>query len=1030
MAKTVKTVKTSGLVINTKKTKAAKTVPVIVEGAPLDKTTGKEADKKTADVTNNKNGASDTSVTKPVTKITLIPKVIPKIDLSKLFIPGSTIIEKLRLNPLKKELTLQSTTAAAARRHRTNITNEVAALIDSSFSKVDHVPGLKTTLYPHQQGVVKAMLDLEQERTFNMPGTSANGWVSNKISYNAGVLSEPVGSGKTIDILSVICLSKIPRAIPDVMALPYPTNVASTGFIRRRFKKFLKPTLIFVGASVMKQWENAIKTFTDLKTFSVNSIIELKVLLPMISDKSVNEYDVILVKNGKITRPITLPDDIVLEEKNRVALAYIYNILANLRNYCWARVVIDDFDTIKLPHNAGIVNAVFTWYISSTRKKMDFRTNSDKVSTCASSVLKTFDYGCANIMYNHLLFHMLNVRNDIEFLKATTNVPNPKFHVAIFKNPNDRYISLLAGMGDDDVNRITEMLNGDAIGAAAEAAGIKTTSVASIFEKILGGKFQQYKFSGDLLAFIEHLREEESGRLPMDENPDEEDRYGKKDLLAFREVEYKYPGVNGIINSTEEEYAEVKKQTGIAIDRVKDNIKNGTCPVCRIDLSDSEETIIVKCCGAVFCGTCGIKAQMLNDRYAKLTQGRCSNCRATVSIKDLIYIGDNFDLDKIQKEEFEEEEVAEVPTTVAKATKSCKPRNKYTAIVDIINGDEVPESKRVDMYIPNMMKGGAFLKEPKIRKVLVFANYDETLKNVIKELDEEKIHYWRLMGGINDINQVAMEFTKCETTCALVINSTKHCSGLNLQTATDLVFTHNIIDPAIESQVAGRGHRLGRTSPLNIWFMQYDNEYDQLVQTHGVRELSADELKQEHKFEKGSESAAINMVEDNTDACYLDGKKAPKAGKESTNYDSTKGMNISMKKLKTRNYDDADDAEEVEEVESKHHRYERNAPGLDRDNLGDENSEESNEEEEDVSEEKVRGGNLDKTSSESSETSTSNDSETYLSRLPKRGAGRPSKYIKDDQAKKKPIKKVKINQRAADAEEAEEVESEDDFIIE
>jgi hypothetical protein len=815
--------------------------------------------------------ASDTFVVQNV-----IPnnKYNKKIDAEKLFIPGISIVDMLKEKELKLELFPTSNSTAARRRSRQQVNNEVSVLLDDRFTKVDHIPGLKTTLYPHQQTAVKAMLDLEHNRTYGMRNTTF-GQIYN-VSYNSGVLSEPVGSGKTIDILSVICISKIPRVIPDIMELQYNKSPISVGYIRRKFKKFLKASIIFVGSSVMKQWENAIKTFTSLKYFSVNSIKELKELLNIISNGTVNNYDIVLVKNGKITRPIQFPDGIQIEAKNKVTQAYIYNVIANLRQYCWARVIVDDFDTIRLPHNAGVVNGIFTWYISSTRKKMEFRgTNNDSYEN-ASDLLRTFDYGCANIMYNHFLFHYLNVRNNIDYLKSTTQVPNPKYYVAVFKNPNNRYIGLLGSMGGDEINRITEMLNGDAIGAAAEAAGIKTTSVANIFEKILGAKFKQYRFAGDLLSFIEHVREEESARLPMADNPDSDDRYGKKDLLSFREIEYKYPGVNKIIDSTDEEYTEIKKQSGTAIQRVKDNIKHGKCPICRIELEDAQETIIVKCCGAVFCGNCGIKGQNLNDRYNKLSNGRCSNCRTEIGIKDLIYISDDIDLDKIENEEFEEDEVQQVEIPKDENRRSTKPRTKYTAIVDIILGDSIPEAKRVDMHIPNMMKGGAYLKEPKIRKVLIFANYDETLKNVIKELDEEKIHYWRLMGGINDINEISLAFTNCTTTCAMVINSTKHCSGLNLQTATDLVFAHNIMDPAIESQVVGRGHRLGRKSPLNIWFMQYDNEYESLARTHSVRELTAEELKEEKERVEGKSEAVINTIEDNTDACYLDKRKPTK----------------------------------------------------------------------------------------------------------------------------------------------------------
>jgi len=42
---------------------------------------------------------------------------------------------------------------------------------------------------------------------------------------------------------------------------------------------------------------------------------------------------------------------------------------------------------------------------------------------------------------------------------------------------------------------------------------------------------------------------------------------------------------------------------------------------------------------------------------------------------------------------------------------------------------------------------------------------------------------------------------------------------------------------SVESQVVGRGHRLGRTSPLNIWYLLYENEYDTIKNTNHIREL-------------------------------------------------------------------------------------------------------------------------------------------------------------------------------------------------
>lgn len=810
-------------------------------------------------------------IQKKIIKNTIKPTIInhtiikPTIDkkVLNIFIEGKSLVEELKNVNFDFNLC-----GGTIRRGRLNanrqVTNEVQILLDGTFSKIGYVPQLRTTLYPHQQTVVSAMLELEQCRVIFQPDPMNQGNFI-KITYNAGTLSEPVGSGKTLDILSTIILNPIPRAIPDIMQLQTQTLNKAVSYARCKFKRFLKPTIIFVGTSVMKQWEYAIGVYTKLKMFSVNNVFDLKTLFEMISDKTINSYNIILVKNGTITVPVKLPNDIELEPKNKCQKPYIYNLIANLRDYCWSRVVIDDFDTIKLPHNAGIVRGIFTWYISSTRKRMEYRKGGNTRYETASEAVYNHDYGCANIMYNHLLFKELNVRNNIEYLKSTMQVPNPKYHVAIFKNPNDRYISILASMGDVDVNRVTEMLNGDAIGTAAETIGIKSKSVGDIFKNILGSKFKQYQFSGDLLSFIEHLQETEPLRAPMSENPDPKDKYyGKNRLLEFEEVEYKYPGVNKLIEETEVEYKEIKKVSGTAIERVKGNLKHGSCPVCKTTLED-EKLIIVKCCGTVFCEECGVKAQNLNNR--RLQGGRCSNCRATLTIKDLIYLDENIDIEKIIEEDIEEEEAPALTTNEKKTIK--KERTKYSAIIDIINGVAIDEDKRVDMVIPNIMKGGCYLKESKVRKVLIFANFDETLTKVVEVLEEENIKYWFLHGGVSEIANYAKAFTEYTGTCAMVINSTKHCSGLNLQTATDLIFAHRMIDSAIESQVVGRGHRIGRKNPLNVWFLTYDNEYTDLSRTHGMREMSADELLHEAKMENGEESATINSVVDNTNASNL-----------------------------------------------------------------------------------------------------------------------------------------------------------------
>ena len=714
---------------------------------------------------------------------------------------------------------------------------DIQIQMDETYETVDHIEGLKTSLFPHQKPIVKAMMDLEMKRTCSVQNSNNETY---KITTSAGILSESVGSGKTIDILSLILMQKHPKVIPDIANISmYDGNGNSTknksyytSIVRRRFKNILNPTIIFAGVSVINQWVNAIKTFTSLKYFVVFDVRDLQKLIDIMVNKQVNQYDIVVVKNGKITRPIIFPADIIVEKKNEHSITYIYNILTNMRNYCWARGVIDDVDTIHLPHNAGIVNCLFTWYISSTRKFMSNKIITNSQFKTTSDMLMYSNYSCSSVMNNQVLFQCLNIRNNPEFVATTNKISSPKFFAYVFENLNNNYMDLLGIMGNSEANEIMEMLNGDAVDTAAERLGIKTTKVADIFELMLGKQYTNYKKSISVLEFIKEVEPMQGNRTPMIENPDPEDTYKKSDLFIKREIEYNYPNLKSLLDTTKEEYSEIKKNSSFAIERVKSNIKGGECPICSSDLED-DDIVIVKCCGTILCGMCCFSVVFPKSKQ----NGQCSNCRAKLNFSNLIYLNSEFDLSKIVEENLEEPEPAENDET-KETDEPSGPRTKNMAILEIIKGIESKERKCVDINISNLMRGTHILPDMSYNKVLIFANYEETIANIKTMLDAEKINYWKLGGTHKEINSIVELFTNCKKMCVLIINSTKHCAGLNLQSATDLIFAHKIIDVNVETQVIGRGQRIGRTSSLRVHYIMYQNEYDWMVRNATIREIA------------------------------------------------------------------------------------------------------------------------------------------------------------------------------------------------
>ena len=212
-------------------------------------------------------------------------------------------------------------------------------LLNDKFNELHIIKGLKTALYPHQKLTVQAMLSCEDSRSV-MIG------VDRQIQYSSGILSDSVGSGKTICILGLILLKKQPaQKQPDFMQLTtYPQGRGAgsntlTSILTRRFASNLTPNLIFVGSSVMRQWVAAIDKFTDLKYLAVSGIADLEKMFKLIANGKINKYDICLVKNGKITRSIDIPFQLERDEINNVRTPYIYNMIANLHNQCWSRVI-------------------------------------------------------------------------------------------------------------------------------------------------------------------------------------------------------------------------------------------------------------------------------------------------------------------------------------------------------------------------------------------------------------------------------------------------------------------------------------------------------------------------------------------------------------------------------------------------------------------------------------------------------------------------------------------------------------------
>lgn len=107
-------------------------------------------------------------------------------------------------------------------------------------------------------------------------------------------------------------------------------------------------------------------------------------------------------------------------------------------------------------------------------------------------------------------------------------------------------------------------------------------------------------------------------------------------------------------------------------------------------------------------------------------------------------------------------------------------------------------------------------------KVLLFSCYENTFSDVEPLLQRLQVRYRYLKGNHHSISNIERDYRHGNLN-VLLVNSTNYGSGLNCENTTDVVLMHKF-DPTVEEQVIGRAQRPGRTQPLRVWYLLYENE--------------------------------------------------------------------------------------------------------------------------------------------------------------------------------------------------------------
>lgn len=201
-------------------------------------------------------------------------------------------------------------------------------------------PRVRATLHEHQVRALGQMAVMEQGPMVQRRTT---------VQTRVGVLADPPGSGKTLTVLAHVASCPLPHT--DFMCASTPHTTMGLTSIQVHDDQGpgrwtpIHCTLVVVPHYLEFQWMQDLKEHTDLRYTSVGRKHMQTDLLDL-----VNQFDIVLCKNT-VYKP------------------FAEEMLRQVPDGKWARVVVDEADSVRIP-DGPVVLSDFYWLVTATPERM------------------------------------------------------------------------------------------------------------------------------------------------------------------------------------------------------------------------------------------------------------------------------------------------------------------------------------------------------------------------------------------------------------------------------------------------------------------------------------------------------------------------------------------------------------------------------------------------------------------------------------------------------------------------------------
>jgi len=718
-------------------------------------------------------------------------------------------------------------------------------VLDAKAPRADNPPGFQGQLWAPQATLLAELLRLEASPFL----VQESGFLHTRVARVAAKFS----FGKTVLCVALVCASKAPLAFPHVPNFPLLDGgeretinrltirefrgTSSYRFVCHgrgifpdltlRYKSLITTTLVVSAASVITQWETIIREFAPhLTYFTIDNVMSLRAYRRLFESGKARGFDLVLLKAGSVTASYVLPGEKKSAKKSRTLTEALSTVT---EGHTWARMIVDDYDTIRINRNDVFLPAFFTWVISATNRKGKSFRDVVKAPTAREFLRRNAQTPIMAVAGDFLFEQTLKLQCDPKYVDEHINTTAMRFRQIVVQG--GREIGILRDLGVDD--EVIEMATAGALQTAAERLNTVAASVGDLIERVLSKRTEKYREAASVLDLVNRAAAAAvASKAPP--NTNDEALAIRRDLKACNPSALQRVGAMGAplrrgLETLREWATKERLAHGTALQRMRENVRQDECMACKVPVEG--ESYVVNCCQIVVCAYC----ILVDGRGgAKEYITHCPACSTEISPrKHLIYVGPDLDLlTALDDKAFLAEKDAP-PQKADEEKKAPEPREgdgdfydrwnanpRLKALLQLVRGAPLEgalEDKEAAPFVKGLLSGRRDSPHPAgaPHKNLVFAMHSESARQISKGLLAAGIPFLRFGGSRKEKDRAVRAFKEGEVGVLLVTTSSD-CSGVHLPEATRVVFYHHHRDGAVAQQGTGRAQRGGRVHNLEV----------------------------------------------------------------------------------------------------------------------------------------------------------------------------------------------------------------------